>query len=959
MPGGGRWNSGTSPDDRPHSTLQGGKADSWREPGAAAGRRGQPTRPGGRGFAMGRGRGGLGGSSGFGGNAFGAPNPSVGIGRGAGGQRHGGDGVLGGGGGELFFDSFNKRAQSRFEDALERNEQPVEIVRHGPVRYKYSAQDLRHRLRQLQQMVQGALPVPAGVDPDSVPLRTVKPGDPMFELTVEGSRAQGGGSKGPHDSWSTAGGAGAGNQRQDDSVPEWAREDNTVATMGENFLGAGAVPQLTAEEAASNTWLDRKMTDRLNAARYEQGAVDHHAQSALMGALEEEAENTNNGGGATGVEDTLGLARGSSALLGEPAQPMPPQQQQPSRPPASGPITDAPWFYLDPSGTSQGPFQRDELLEWHDSGYFPLDLPLRPADAPPTMPFVPLAEMLECGWRYPGPRVSAQMQQEQQQQQQQQQQKHAMMMEQQQREQQQQQQQQQQQGSMGMSNLQSLFGSPQRHQQQKGTGLPDDLLGDMMGGSGNKPPAGATLPGWLGGAAGAAPPAMPSIPGGMRSLEEIEGMHGAGNVGNIPTSPQHAQPNALLANLFSGAPQGGGGPSLGGNVPSGMMSLADLESQIAGSGGGGLPMAPQPGHFGAIDEQRGPNNGANGGGRFGVWGGGMGPNDPPQLQDSGWVSAPAPAGARGLPQLEEAAPPAKPAWGSGQGGSGSSLLDIQREEEANAARLREEMEARAKANPAPVGGALGTAWGGAGAAAPMPAPRPMQAGGGGSGPSLLEIQQEELRREAQREAAQQQQQLQGASSAGGPLGVWGAKPASLSAAPAPAASRPNGVTGNIGAPQAAGFWDSLPTSVSTAPVVPKQFPALSKPAAAPKGVGPGGAVAPLNAPPSASTDPAPKPTTAAGFRAWCRAEMQALNNSDDMTLVDFLVSLPSAGEVTEYVQLYLGDTQRSAAFANELIRLKRTNPKIVMGGGDSEFAAGGSGGGDDYQGGKKKGKGRK
>ena len=71
-------------------------------------------------------------------------------------------------------------------------------------------------------------------------------------------------------------------------------------------------------------------------------------------------------------------------------------------------------MYTDPSGTVQGPFQRAELIEWHESGYFPPDLPLRPADAPPSMPFVPLKEMLVCGWRYPGPRVAAQMQQEQQ-----------------------------------------------------------------------------------------------------------------------------------------------------------------------------------------------------------------------------------------------------------------------------------------------------------------------------------------------------------------------------------------------------------------------------------------------------------------------------------------------------------------------------------------------------------------
>ena len=82
--------------------------------------------------------------------------------------------------------------------------------------------------------------------------------------------------------------------------------------------------------------------------------------------------------------------------------------------------------------------------------------------------------------------------------------------------------------------------------------------------------------------------------------------------------------------------------------------------------------------------------------------------------------------------------------------------------------------------------------------------------------------------------------------------------------------------------------------------------------------------------------------------------MRALNGSDDTTLVDFLVSLPSAGEVTEYVQLYLGDNERAAAFGNELIRIKRTNPQIISGGG----AAGGdfAGGGDGWEGGGKKGR---
>jgi hypothetical protein len=73
--------------------------------------------------------------------------------------------------------------------------------------------------------------------------------------------------------------------------------------------------------------------------------------------------------------------------------------------------------------------------------------------------------------------------------------------------------------------------------------------------------------------------------------------------------------------------------------------------------------------------------------------------------------------------------------------------------------------------------------------------------------------------------------------------------------------------------------------------------------------------------------------------------MRALNDSDDLTLVDFLLSLPSAGEVTEYVQLYLGDSPRASAFGNELIRAKRANPGMTS--VEDAPSLGGAGGGGD------------
>ena len=89
------------------------------------------------------------------------------------------------------------------------------------------------------------------------------------------------------------------------------------------------------------------------------------------------------------------------------------------------------------------------------------------------------------------------------------------------------------------------------------------------------------------------------------------------------------------------------------------------------------------------------------------------------------------------------------------------------------------------------------------------------------------------------------------------------------------------------------------------------------------------------------------------LRAWCKSQMLALNNSDDMTLVDFLLGLPSAGEVQEYVALYLGKTAQAAAFAGELIRQKRADPSLAEGLGNGELAkvaAQSAGGGGGYAG---------
>lgn len=52
--------------------------------------------------------------------------------------------------------------------------------------------------------------------------------------------------------------------------------------------------------------------------------------------------------------------------------------------------------------------------------------------------------------------------------------------------------------------------------------------------------------------------------------------------------------------------------------------------------------------------------------------------------------------------------------------------------------------------------------------------------------------------------------------------------------------------------------------------------------------------------------------------------MRALNGSEDLTLVEFLMSLASGGEVVEYIQLYLGSSPAGkdavAKFSSDFVK---------------------------------------
>jgi hypothetical protein len=43
---------------------------------------------------------------------------------------------------------------------------------------------------------------------------------------------------------------------------------------------------------------------------------------------------------------------------------------------------------------------------------------------------------------------------------------------------------------------------------------------------------------------------------------------------------------------------------------------------------------------------------------------------------------------------------------------------------------------------------------------------------------------------------------------------------------------------------------------------------------------------------------------------WCSAQMQSLTGSEDLTLIEFLMSLSSAADIKDYVSQYLGPKVR-------------------------------------------------
>jgi len=806
----------------------------------------------------------------------------------------------------------------------------------------YSAVELVKILRDLEQANKCELP--AEVDKDSVPLKSVQPGDILWDLTMFANRAKSAApstnpskqawKEGDERTRGKKGDIGDGKgaysyQGRDDDTPEWAKESNSLkdrTDVGDFFLGS-AMPALTEEEKRqmraeissgvtrkearvvpendSIEQLDEASINALNEDTFsqdirvelqEQEAMKQQGQprqqSRLFSApLEEDSPNVASGGGFFGDLNAPNMQQQQQAL----EQQLQMQQQQQQQQQIPIPMN---WMYLDPAGAPQGPFTRDEITEWHQGGFFPMDLPLRPSNAPNFAKYVPLESLVKSGWRYDqvlnamnsGGRPMSQSQVVQQQQQQHRAvvvtpQSTAVVG-----------------GGGGL--LSNIMGSARAQAPSQSVPLEQTKsLADLEGGSASKPvvsqprggmpapkpnaQAGGLLGSIMGSGGGASAQQQQQQKGMGMSLQEMEQRQRAMMVLEKQSEEsarlnrqqqEQAQQEQKRLELERQQKQvqqmqqmqQQQKPAWGGATPAAIVnesrSLADIQREEA-----------------ELERQRQLNNPihVSGGGQFGTpWGGGA-----PQNVRAQQLSA-VPSG---------------------------SLAEVMAQEQAQARRRQEALQREANARNAN----MKSGWQGNGGMAQNI----------GASKSLAEIQREE---EERRQREQQMQQMQQ-----GP----GLPQAALGTAWA---------TGKLANPNSS--QQNLPPAPRTAPsgmMMPRQMqgsqrkvqsdfdrPDLTQQRRSNPSVREN-SVANLNQGSieisSDSWGLPPAPGNKRALQQWCKRAMTTLNGSEDLTLVDFLLSLASAGEVQEYVGLYMGNTARAQEFGLELIKQKRADPSLSQG----------------------------
>uniref|UniRef100_A0A7S3HRN5 GYF domain-containing protein n=1 Tax=Spumella elongata TaxID=89044 RepID=A0A7S3HRN5_9STRA len=307
-------------------------------------------------------------------------------------------------------------------------------------------------------------------------------------------------------------------------------------------------------------------------------------------------------------------------------------------------------------------------------------------------------------------------------------------------------------------------------------------------------------------------------------------------------------------------------------------------------------------------------------------------------------------------QAAAAQPAPKPAtvapWANKQPGPNrtreESLLAIQSEEKARA----DEEKKRQAAEQAKIS----KGWSGASGAA--------------SGPSLAEIQQQEeaaRQRQAQAEASRTQQAAPATTNMSfqlkNLLGVKAAPaPAAASSGPAwgTAAAAPVAATGSKGSLRDIMQQEEVSEGVSPVKGASASASAPRKPlswAAKAGSSGPAIFTAPVPVAAAPAPRAAPKPVVAAAapvaaakpvaktankeksdfggkemskdMADWCATQLKRLKGSDDLTLVQFCMSLDSAVEVREYLSEYLGSSPEITNFATDFIKYKEGGRRAV------------------------------
>ena len=170
---------------------------------------------------------------------------------------------------------------------------------------------------------------------------------------------------------------------------------------------------------------------------------------------------------------------------------------------------------------------------------------------------------------------------------------------------------------------------------------------------------------------------------------------------------------------------------------------------------------------------------------------------------------------------------------------------------------------------------------------------------------MSEIQQEEAREAARRA---KEQGLNGSSSGGGWANIassggssaWGGQ------AKTPVAGVVVAGVGSAQTQKAGGAAWNKPNAKANAATAKK--PAQSQSTASSKNA----------AVDNFGTDGRMTPT----LEVWCKEQMQKINGSDDLTLVQFCLTLTDSDEIRQYLTAYLGSTPQVNNFATEFIKKK-------------------------------------